>query len=1339
MWRTYILLSLALRSLLYGAKAELDTLSSGNEDIDSSKEPKFRYIMTVSTMLQGGKAGHVCIFIDCQESVHLQVTLELKDQRNVSIFNNPIDSKFFGCKEFLVPAVDHHEAYVTFSAVGETVKKTERNEVKVARAPEACIDQMEKTAYRPGDTVRCRLYCLNSDLKPIKQKYSTVYLEEPTGARVAQIVDLPSDHGVVSVEFRLSEYAALGSYKLVFEDKFYPLSTYFSVGRHELPRIFSKVTCPMRITVLEKSAQIKISSQYSNGKPLPGTVAAKCCKSTGYGPIEDRNLEDTCVNFTGQLESGNFTKILNMDAFKMQVSDNGHKIQCEFTVKEAGTGLVDTRSCKIFLTSTPAYLQLDGAYNSFYKHGLDYVFSVILSDERGQPMVNEVIVIEVDGEEFKRVTTDAQGRAKCRIDTTPYCKPSITIRASYPKEDQLYVIDKSLWHSPRSDSCVHPGYPFTEAIAYRYFSESDSFLQMKEIREILPCYETYSLEVEYKVTEAGVGKGAKSTTFYYLVNARDAIVFHGQRKVDLTDSWKGSFKIDLYITSDYAPNAYVIVFAPMQTEIIFADMSLMVDYCFKNKVSLTFKEPVVEPGSEVHQELTAAPGSFCALRAYYAHLHLLLYTSNTEAMNVYNALRYNMFRYGGRPDLAAPCEDPNIEVLCNGRKYQPVSSPTDGDISNILQYFKLMVSSNLRVRKPNICAMKNVETRRMPCGTERIGNDPDDSFGSTNIFPAAGIHMGGPRRPDRSTLLKYFNETFAWQTVIIGSDGKGTATSTAPGTFNEWSSDMFCISETEGVGVTHQTANLTTFSPFVLELSVPPYCTRGEKVIVDVSATNHLDRCTKVQLNIATSDGCLLNPLSGDGDICLCKGQRASKQWRLDATSMGDINITASASATSISDSCDGPIDSNKILRKDTVTKVLRVQAGGIQREVTISHLKIVKDSTIGNEVTIERPDNLVIDSYELHLTVVGDTMGLTAENLHNLLTLPDGSCEQSLAQMPPIVYIVNYLNDTGCLDGEVYEKAKNHLAAGYARHLACRRRGGQYSVFRDWDTLNSWMDMSTFYTFSLIKDIIFVDESIQGETLSLLRRNMNWRTGCVSPIGSFFTIPDQKTNDLWFTAFMVIRLSQTSGQFIIDEVDINAELLGNGLKCLRDADLSSLNTYTLAHVFHAAAVHHLPIWDSLYITVKERAITKDGNVHWECENLPPRNRNDSRPPVPHPAEVDITANIMLGMLKGSKVSQDIHFIAQIATWLSLCLNSRGGYTSSQDTAVATEAMTKFSRLIYVKDPDAQVVVSRGDDEAARISVKKDNKMSVQRQILSDKFGPFNISTSGIGNILVQL
>lgn len=72
---------------------------------------------------------------------------------------------------------------------------------------------------------------------------------------------------------------------------------------------------------------------------------------------------------------------------------------------------------------------------------------------------------------------------------------------------------------------------------------------------------------------------------------------------------------------------------------------------------------------------------------------------------------------------------------------------------------------------------------------------------------------------------------------------------TLPDTITEWVGQAVCVHPQKGLGLS-QPANVTTFTPFFLDLTLPPSIKRGETLGVLISTFNYL----KEPLPVSTWD-----------------------------------------------------------------------------------------------------------------------------------------------------------------------------------------------------------------------------------------------------------------------------------------------------------------------------------------------------------------------------------------------------------------------------------------------------------------------------------------------------
>ncbi|CAH2223206.1 Hypothetical predicted protein, partial [Pelobates cultripes] len=210
-----------------------------------------------------------------------------------------------------------------------------------------------------------------------------------------------------------------------------------------------------------------------------------------------------------------------------------------FTVDEYGIQV--RKSSYTWMTSELAKLYFDyGRMNTYYKRGLPFKASVVLTDEKNNPMQGEKIELEINRNIIQNVTTNADGRATYEIDTSNFVEDNFTIKASYKNPNQCYFIE---WRGLDT-----PDYPTAEYMALRFYSVSGNFLQIQSTQEELSCWKSHSITVSYVLTAAGIGKdvcgneklarSSKDTdefTFYHMVISGMKIIHSGQKNVPVTN------------------------------------------------------------------------------------------------------------------------------------------------------------------------------------------------------------------------------------------------------------------------------------------------------------------------------------------------------------------------------------------------------------------------------------------------------------------------------------------------------------------------------------------------------------------------------------------------------------------------------------------------------------------------------------------------------------------------------------------------------------------------------------------------------------------------------------
>ncbi|XP_075699112.1 ovostatin-like isoform X2 [Rhinoderma darwinii] len=1281
-----------------------------------------QYALSTPAMLVSGQEGQMCVnILGSTEVLNVTVSLEYNGQ-NISVIAEDVPpAHYFQCGKFKIPEVPKAvPVAVIFSATGANTDLRERKAVVINTARDNCVFQMDKPTYKPGQKVLFRVICLNSELKPVNQKFSAFYLQDPSRTKIAQWLLPESNHGVVSLEFKLISDAPVGSYIISAErESGYPINQWFSVEQYVLPRFSLDVVAPQSVSVLAELVNFNATAIYTYGEPVAGSVTVRYCKQAPYyGRRQNcfKDQGDSCANMTGELgPDGTYSGVIDLYSSFMRSSPRGQSFTLDITVTEAGTGIQATESRYVSVTSQPARLNLDyDSLNQYFKRGLDYIVVARLTDESEQPMPNQEIEVQVANSESKTTITDSDGRVAYAIDTSNMVEANFTFKVSYQNPDQCYYAEWS-----------EKDYPSAEYTVYRFYSYSASFIQINRPKVELTCGQSHSIDVQF-IINAGVN----TATFYYLVLSKSTIVKSGQKDVDLSSSRNGSFSLDLLVSADIAPSADLVVYTILEKEMIADTINLNIEKCFKNQVSMTFSEEKVAPGSTIDVQLSADPSSYCALRVIDSSLLLLNSYEPFSADSIYSSIGVYYYGYNVAgfdvEDPAPPCEEPDKLVFYNGRYYLPVSSTTEGDSYKKLRSVGLVVGTSIRFRKPEVC--DNNPTQSTRPGKVLSGSG---GVGGVAKFSSLEMDRSSSAAPIES-VRKNFADTFLWVMVPLDTQGRATVSETVPDTITTWQGTAFCTSETAGFGMTRNPAKFTTFLPFFVELSVPFSFVRGETLVLIGVVRNYLEQCVKVQVVLENSNAFSAVLKEGQQDACVCANGRASYTWEVQANNIGEITFTVSAKTTHIAQSCEAPNDPSQPTRKDTVIQVIIVEPEGIYQEHTSSNLVFVENTHVQLPISITLPEAVVPDSSSAFVTAVADIVGLPLKSLEDLVQKPYGCGEQNLARMAPIPYILDYMNATGQLTEPILQKAKDYMTEGYYRQLSFTY-GGAYQIFpNSREQGNTWLTTYTFKTFEKSKKYIYIDEDRQQQTLIWLENSQKLENGCFKSQGNLFTIQDTD-NDLHTTAYIAITLLES-------KYSLGVTLLNGALECLKKASESEQKISDQALMLYAFTLADLPEYrEPLLQKMMSKAKTEGGTIHWEREDMPIRPLAKLFLPLYASAEVEITSYVLLSLTAGPSVTQDdLTTMAQISTWLTRQQNSHGGFRSTQDTVVALQALAAFAKLLFVPNSHQTVAVRKDNAEVTTFNLNQENRLVVQRQALPDTSGSYVIDVSGNGWGLIQ-
>uniref|UniRef100_A0A8B9ULV8 Alpha-2-macroglobulin n=1 Tax=Anas zonorhyncha TaxID=75864 RepID=A0A8B9ULV8_9AVES len=511
------------------------------------------------------------------------------------------------------------------------------------------------------------------------------------------------------------------------------------------------------------------------------------------------------------------------------------------------------------------------------------------------------------------------------------------------------------------------------------------------------------------------------------------------------------------------------------------------------------------------------------------------------------------------------------------------------------------------------------------------------------------------------------------------SEGNAELDVTIPDTITEWKANAFCTSSDTGFGLS-PTVSLRAFQPFFVELTLPYSVVRGEAFTLKATIFNYLTACIRVSVSLAKSTHFLAAPVEKEEEsYCICLNERKTVAWAVTPKSLGQVEFSVSAEALQNQQPCGNAIvETPEKGRKDTVIRQLLVEVWGMLKK------------SMSETVALVLPENVVDGSARAYFSVLGDIMGTSMQNLHQLLQMPFGCGEQNMVLFAPNIYVLDYLNKTGQLSEEIKSKAIGYLVSGYQRQLNYKHWDGSYSTFgpQFGQAGNTWLTAFVLKSFAQARPYIFIYEKHIQDALIWLTQKQK-ENGCFHSSGTLLNnaMKGGVDNEVSLTAYITIALLEIP-------LPVTHSVVRNALFCLETAANAEENhVYTKALLAYAFALAGKEEKRKAMLGLLEKeAVKKDGSVHWQR----PGKEMVADLPYYHyrapSAEVEMTAYVLLAHLTTQLApsQEELSFASLIAKWISGQQNPNGGFSSTQvsnSSPVSSHVNVRRTSLRYNVQP----------------------------------------------------
>uniref|UniRef100_A0A8D2CXQ7 Pregnancy zone protein n=1 Tax=Sciurus vulgaris TaxID=55149 RepID=A0A8D2CXQ7_SCIVU len=1244
-----------------------------------------QYMVLVPLQLYAQVPEKACVILNhLNETVTLSMDLEYGTESRNLLTDLVADRDSFQCSPFILPS---STAFITVQIKGTTQHFKKRKPIHIIKVENLVFVQTDKPVYKPGQTVRFRIVSVDINFHPFNETVSLI-----SKNRIFQWQSLKLQGGLSQLSFPLSVEPILGPYKItLLKESGKRIEHFFEVKEYVLPKFEVQVKMPKTISFLDEELEVSVCGLYTYGKPVPGLVTINVCRkySRHLSACHSKHSRDTCEEFSQQADKkGCFTQRIKTKAFQPRRRGYDMKIQVEATIREEGTGLELTgyESCEI--TNILSKLKFTKA-DSHYRPGLPFFGQVLLIDEKDQPIPNQNLTVRVNGATFQSsFTTNEHGLANISFDTTSL--KTVIYKRNSNCFDNWWLMEV---HAEAQHTASH------------VFSPSKSYVHLELVAGTLMCGQTQEIRTHYILNEQ-ILKDEKELTFYYLIKAKGSISRSGIHVLSIEQgNMKGTFSFSFQVELDIAPTAQILLYTILPNGEIVADtQKLKIENCLANKVNLSFSSAQGLPASNTHLKVTATPFSLCALRAVDHSVLLMKPEAELSPQSVSTTSDLDLTECSHSKTIFGCCD-------CKGQVF-------------LSDRFTLW----------SVCCLPIAEPQALPVGIRGPSGMVSPLTGTTD----------SPTMQVKETIRKYFPETWIWDLVVLDLSGHSELAMKVPDSITEWKAGALCLSGTTGLGLS-KTVSFQVFQPFFLDLTLPYSVVRGEAFTLKATVSNYLSHCIQVKVQLEVSSSFLATPIEDNEEShCVCGNGQKTVSWAVTPKSLGKVNFTATADALQSQEPCGNEVtEFPALVQKDTVVKSLIVENISLIFPSLICIYFLSLDTEVSEKLSLRVPSNVVAESARATYSVLGDILGSAMHNLQNLLQMPYGCGEQNMVLFVPNIYVLNYLNETQQLTEKIKSKAIGYLVSGYQRQLNYKHRDGSYSTFGEQDGRsqgNTWLTAFVLKSFSQAQSYIFVENSHITDALTWLSQKQK-ENGCFQLSGSLLNnaMKGGVDDEVTLSAYITIALLEMP-------LPATHNVVRNALFCLETAwgsisETQGIHVYTKALLAYAFALAGKQARRSeLLESLGREAVREEDSMHWQRPGNVQEAKTLYQPRAPS-AEVEMTSYVLLAYLTTwpTPSSEDLSVASRIVKWIIKQQNPFGGFSSTQDTVVALQALSKYGAATFTKSKKAALVTIKSSKTFSEVfQVDDTNRLLLQEVMLPEIPGNYSTTVLGSGCVYLQ-
>ncbi|NXN22940.1 CD109 protein, partial [Nycticryphes semicollaris] len=585
------------------------------------------------------------------------------------------------------------------------------------------------------------------------------------------------------------------------------------------------------------------------------------------------------------------------------------------------------------------------------------------------------------------------------------------------------------------------------------------------------------------------------------------------------------------------------------------------------------------------------------------------------------------------------------------------------------------------------------------------------------------VSKNGP--PDFSNLYvrTHFPETWLWIDTKTRSNTDTTMEVLVPDTITSWVASAFVMSANSGLGVTTAPVELEAFQPFFIFLNLPYSVVRGEQFILEVNVFNYLKEEAEVTVILDMDDAFEIiltsneiNATENQQSVSVPSEDGKTVQFPIRPRQLGEIPIKVTAISSAAADA---------VLRK------VLVKAEGVEQtysQTVLLDLAGNKPQMLSKTLDFTFPPDVVSGSERVEVTAVGDLLGPSINGLSSLIKMPYGCGEQNMINFAPNVYVLQYLTKTRQLREDIRSKAVSFMRKGYQRELLFQRDDGSFSAFGNEDPSGStWLSAFVLRCFLQARPFIDIDQDVLRDTAKWIVRHQKSNGEFQEPGRVLHSDLQGGTNNpVTLTAYIMTSFLGFPDKQHAYVIKSATNFLQNKLEeGISDNYTLALVTYALSWAKSSKAKEALNI-------LNERAEQQGEFRFW----VTPASEI-SASWQPRAIDIELAAYALLSHFHQDRLAEGI----PVMKWLSHQRNHLGGFSSTQDTVVALQALSLFAALTAASGTEMDVTVTAPSLKTPEtFSVDTQNRFLLQtKEIPPVQPMTITVTAEGTGFAVFQL